>query len=110
MTISCGYFRISALPVTWMINGTSFDQQAIMDSPLYQLNNPNTPLRVSLTVFSINSTTTFQCVVQSIPSTRGAVTVISGMYVRELSLSTIVLNSRDWSEIVWLRALKSTLQ
>ena len=34
-------------------------------------------------------------------------------YVCTLSLSTIVLNSRDWSEIIWLpkiSRLKSTLQ
>ena len=40
---------------------------------------------LSLTVFSINGTTTFQCVVLSTPnttSTRGTVTVINGMILR----------------------------
>ena len=40
------------------------------------------------------------------------VQVCSTTYVQELSSSTVVLNSRDWSEIVWLpefRALKINL-
>ena len=84
VTISCGYARATALPVTWIINGTSFTQQEIVDSPLYQLNNPGSPNDLSLTVFSINHTTTFQCVVLSTPtttSTLGTVTVTTGMYV-----------------------------
>ena len=83
MTISCGYLSITALPVTWAINGTTFTHEQVMDSPLYQLNNPIIPMRVSLTVFSINATTTFQCVVLSAPltiSTRGTVNVV-GKYV-----------------------------
>ena len=91
VTISCGYISASAtpLPVTWIINGTSFDQSTIVDSSLYQLNNPTTPSLYSLTVFYINHTTTFQCVVHAttndmrstnIMSTRGTVTVI-GMYL-----------------------------
>ena len=82
VTISCGYLWATALLVTWIINGTSFDQQEIMNSPLYQLNNPFSPVNTSLTVFSINGTTTFQCIVLSTPnatSTLGTVTVISGM-------------------------------
>ena len=81
--ISCGYQSAIALPVTWIINETSFDQEEVVNSPLYQLNNPTSPQTFSLTVFSINGTTTFQCVVLSTPnttSTRGTVTVISGMY------------------------------
>ena len=87
VTISCGYLWATALPVTWIINGTSFTQEEILNSPLYQLNNPNSPMTLSLTVFSINDTTTFQCIVSStsnttaITSTRGTVTVTSGMYV-----------------------------
>ena len=84
VTISCGYQRAAALPVTWIINGTSFTQQEVVDSPLYQLNNPGSPMTVSLTVSSINDTTTFQCVVHSTPnstSTLGTVTVTTGMYV-----------------------------
>ena len=82
MTISCGHVTVTTLPVTWIINGTSFSQEEIQNSPLYQLNNPTSPPTVSLTVFSINGTTTFQCVVLSIPhttSTRGTVTVTNGM-------------------------------
>ena len=78
----------TALPVTWIINGTSFTYQEIQDSPLYQLNNPNSPMSFSLTVFSINGTTTFQCIVLSTPntttSTRGTVTVTNGTYVNIL--------------------------
>ena len=83
VTISCGYLWATALPVTWIINGTSFDQLEIVNSPLFQLNNPSSPPVLSLTVFSINSTTTFQCIVLSTPnttSTRGTVTVTNGMY------------------------------
>ena len=79
VTISCGYAGFTALPVTWIINGTSFDQEEIVNSPLYQLNNPISPPTFSLTVFSINDTTTFQCVVLSTPnkttSTHGTVNV-----------------------------------
>ena len=81
VTISCGYQWATALPVTWIINGTSFTQQEVVDSPLYQLNNPNSPITHSLTVFSSNHTTTFQCVVRSTPSTLGIVTVTAGMYL-----------------------------
>ena len=84
VTISCGYQSASRLPVTWIINGTSFDQSAIENSPLYQLNNPVTLMRISLTIFSINDTTTVQCIVHSTPNTAtntiGVVT-ITGMYI-----------------------------
>ena len=76
VTISCGHVIATARPVTWIINGTSFDQEEIYNSPLYQQNNNTTPIGNSLTVFSINGTTTFQCVVLNIFSTRGTVTVI----------------------------------
>ena len=82
VTISCGYQWSTALPVTWIINGTSFTQQEVVDSPLYQLNNPTAPMIVSLTVFSISHTTTFQCLVPSTPnvtSTLGTVIVTAGM-------------------------------
>ena len=85
VNISCGYQWATALPVTWIINGTLFDQSAIVDSPLYQLNNVGSPMSVSLTVFSINDTTTFQCIVHSTPNTttssQGTITVTTGMYV-----------------------------
>ena len=84
VTIGCGYQWASRLYVTWIINGTSFDQSAIVNSPLYQL-NPTTPIRNSLTIFSINDTTTVQCIVHSTPntasSTLGKISV-TGMYVR----------------------------
>ena len=78
MTISCGHVTATALPVTWIINGTSFTLEEIHFSPLYQQNSLTTPTANSLTVFSINGTTTFQCIVLSTPtttSTRGTVTV-----------------------------------
>ena len=84
VTISCGYQWATGLPVTWIINGSSFTQQEVVDSPLYQLNNPTSPRRLSLTVFSINHTTTFQCIVHSTPSTTsalGTITVTTGKYV-----------------------------
>ena len=84
VTISCGHVTATLLPVTWIINGTSFDQEVIHNSPLYQQNNNTTPIANSLTVFSINGTTTFQCIVLSNPnkttSTHGTVTVI-GLYI-----------------------------
>ena len=79
VNISCGYQLANALPVTWIINGTSFDQSAIENSPLYQLNNPTDSSTLSLTIFSINGTTTVQCIILSIPitaSTLGTVTTI----------------------------------
>ena len=84
MIINCGYRSNITLPVTWMINGTSFNQSAIVNSSLYQLNNPTDPSRFSLTVFSVNGTTSFQCIIQSTPSTpsrRGTVMVTDGMYL-----------------------------
>ena len=84
VTISCGYLSASRLYVSWIINGTSFDQSAIENSPLYQLNNPVTLMRTSLTIFSINDTTTVQCIVHSTPSatsTLGKIIVNTGMYV-----------------------------
>ena len=83
VTISCGYVSATAVPVTWMINGISFDKETLMNSPLYQLNNPTSPSFYSLTLFTINDTTTFQCIVHSaanITSTLGTVTVI-GTYI-----------------------------
>ena len=82
VTISCGYQWFTALPVTWMINGMSFTE---IDSPSYRLNNPESTTNLSLTVFSINSTTTFQCIVHSttnVTSTFGTITVTTGKYVQ----------------------------
>ena len=93
VTISCGYLRVTALPVSWIINLTSLTQQQVVDSPLYQLNNPISPMSLSLTAFSINDTTTFQCVVQSTPvtiSAPGTVTVIGTYtYVYKATISSI---------------------
>ena len=83
VTIKCGYSGATALPVTWIINGTSFTQSKVADSPIYRLNNAASPKIVSLTVFSINGTTTFQCIVHStlnITSNHATVTVL-GMYI-----------------------------
>ena len=85
VTISCGYQTASALAVTWVINDTSFDQLSITSNlSSYQLNLISNALSktYSLTVFSINGKTTFQCALHSNPivtSTTGTVTVI-GMY------------------------------
>ena len=68
VTMSCGYVTASVLPVTWIINGTSFTKEEIFFSPSYQQNNNTAPIAKSLTVFSINDTTTFQCVVLSTPN------------------------------------------
>jgi len=79
VTINCGYGSARALRTTWLINGTVFTLEELRDSLLYQLNSPNTPIASSLTVFYINGTTTFQCVISSTPSTTstvGTVTVI----------------------------------
>ena len=51
VTISCGHVIALVLPVTWIINGTSFDQEKLFFNPLYQLNNTLNPMRNSLTVF-----------------------------------------------------------
>ena len=80
--ISCGYQSVILLPITWIINGMAFTEDDIGHD--YWLNNPITPNALSLTVLSINDTTTFQCIVHSttnITSTPGTVTVTTGMYV-----------------------------
>ena len=93
VTINCGYSLAIARRTTWFINGTLFTPEELLDSPLYQLNDPFMPRIHSLTVFSINGTTTFQCVVASDPtitSTVGTVTVI-GMYAHIMYACTYVL-------------------
>ena len=79
--IRCGYCNVTVLPVTWIINGTSFTQDEMLNSSLYRLNDLTYPDKLSLTVFSINSNTTFQCMFHSTPSktsTLGRV-IIAGM-------------------------------
>ena len=81
VNISCGYQWSTALPVTWIINGISFTEDVIMKSSLYRLNNCTSPPIFSLTVFSINDTTTFRCIIHSttnVTSTLGIVTVTTG--------------------------------
>ena len=86
VNISCGYQWSSRLHVTWIINGTSFDQSAIENSPLYQLNNPATPKGISLTIFSINGNSFIQCIVHSTPNTTSTLGIISvtGMYIHNM--------------------------
>ena len=83
VTINCGYGDFIS-HVTWIINGTSFNQSDIMNNPSYQQHNLYRPSRYSLEVYSITGTTTFQCIIHSYPdvtSTEGIVTVI-GMYMK----------------------------
>ena len=80
--INCEYDYHLVSSVTWIINGTSFNQSVIMNSPSYQHTNLDVPKSYSLRVYSINGTTTFQCMIASDPavtSTQGIVTVI-GMW------------------------------
>ena len=84
--ISCGYQSATPLPVTWIINGTSYTEDDIMNmKSSYQLKSPANPGALSLSVSPINGNTTFQCVVHSalntIISTVGTVTVTTGMYI-----------------------------
>ena len=81
VTISCGYQFVSLLVVTWIINGTSFDQLAIARNSSYHLAYIGTTQSYTylLTVVSINGNTTFQCAIHSDPiatTTTGTVTVI----------------------------------
>ena len=76
--ISCGINSTVLFNVIWSINGSGFN--SIVNDPLYWVENQ------TLTVFSINYTTTFQCSVQILQSppmvltsTTGTVTVV-GMY------------------------------
>ena len=77
VTMRCGYQCPDALPVTWIINGTSLTQDEVLNSPLYQLNHHTT----SGTVFSINGTTTFRCMFHSTPNTISRVgrVIVAGM-------------------------------
>ena len=76
--ISCGHNSTPPFYIVWSINGSGFN--SIVNDPLYWVENQ------TLTVFSINYTTTFQCAVQILQSppvvltsTLGTVTVV-GMY------------------------------
>ena len=83
VTISCEYQCANpSLPVTWIINGTSFTQeQHIMNHPLYYMSDPTNPKTTSITRSYFIDTTTLQCIVQSTSSTismLGTVTVTGG--------------------------------
>ena len=71
--IRCGYQSNTTFPVTWIINGTLFTQEQLMNNSLFRLNNPTSPPDFSLTMFYINDTITFQCIVQSSPNTTSTV-------------------------------------
>ena len=93
VTISCGHVIAMARPVTWIINETSITQEEIFFNPSYQQNSQTTPIGNSLTVFSINGTTTFQCIVLSDPtttSTPGTVIVI-GMYIYDMYIYGMIV-------------------
>ena len=82
MFINCGYGCVTPLPVTWIINGISFNQSQIMDSSMYQLFNPENPSITQLRVDSIDDTTTYQCIVHSTPTTvisRPGTVTVKGM-------------------------------
>ena len=80
VTISCGYQSLVALAVRWMINDDVLTENEIMmNSDDFELNNPSMPNATSLTVLSIRVTTTIQCVIpfrSEVFSWVGTVTVI----------------------------------
>ena len=65
VTISCGYDSDIPVDVVWRINRTSFLQSQLMNMSSYQVNNPTTPVNYSLTILSINGTTTIRCTIFS---------------------------------------------
>jgi len=78
VTINCGYQSDTVFRVIWVENQTITDT----NKAEYQLNNALIPMSTSLTVFSINYTTSFFCQVrphnvnQGVSSRVGTVTVI----------------------------------
>ena len=88
LTIECSGHRSTTSVVTWTINGTLYSESAAVNNPLYQRSNPTDSLLYSLKVFSMNHTTTFQCILY-LCSTTGAtvfrgtnkITVTTGTYV-----------------------------
>ena len=88
MTTKCSRQQDTTSVVTWMINGTLYSKSAAANNPLYQRSNPTDSLYYSLKVFSINHTTTFQCIIYSCLTTGSKVflgtkrvTVTTGMYI-----------------------------
>ena len=80
VTIICEYNNNITLNVAWKINNKTYIETEIANNPSYQLIVKYT--LTLLTVFSINETTDFQCIIpsptnpnQTIPSRRVTVTV-----------------------------------
>ena len=66
VTISCGYDSDTPLDPLWLINVTTHLLHSdIMKMSSYQVNNPTIPVNYSLTIFSINATTTIRCIITS---------------------------------------------
>ena len=83
--ISCGYQSPIVLTPRWVINNVELSATGIMMSDVYELNNHSTPNATSLTVLSINDTTTIQCVIplsDEVFSSVGTVTVIGKYFIQ----------------------------
>ena len=79
MTISCGYQSPVVLTLRWIINNVEISGTDIMNSDVYELNEGMMPNATSLTVLSINDSTTIQCVIPlstEVFSWVGTVTVV----------------------------------
>ena len=81
VNVECGYISVNSSYAEWIIDGMLLNESALHNNPSYLLNNLDNTLNHSLTIFSINETTTFQCVVHTITnvtkmSSLGTVTVI----------------------------------
>ena len=79
--VSCGHNSTTEFNTIWSINGSGFSSIAEND-PLYRASNQ------TLIIFSIDSTTTFQCLVQILlsspiilSSTLGIVTVVGTLRI-----------------------------
>ena len=76
----CGYQSDARLPVTWIIDGVSYNEREIESDFSYQLGNKSNPMSYGLAIFFLNFTTTVQCSICSPPkySTLGTITVVHG--------------------------------
>ena len=82
VTVSCGYDLFAALDIRWIINSSVFRSNKLLNSGTY-LPNDAAPNATSLTIISINDTTTIQCRIPLFPevfSWVGTVAVL-GTYV-----------------------------
>ena len=82
VTISCGYQSSVLLPIVWRIDDVIYFSDDLVDNdPRYHLNNKSNPEGYSLTIYSVNYTTTVWCGICSPTrySTYGMVTI--GMYL-----------------------------